>query len=354
MTDQDRRAALAAAFDKAEETDAEAQVLPTEQEGQQAELPLEQKPDAYKVEAEAAAADAKPTEAAAADAKPTEAAAAADAKPTDEPAPISWKAEEKAHWAKVPPEVRAIISRRELETQRALSTSAQARKFNDEFARTVSPYAHLIRAQNSTPIQAVDNLMRTAAGLTVGSPQQKAAIIAEIIGNYGVDLQTLDAVLSNQPAPQNVGHASVPPQFAQMLQPVYQFMEKVNSSRQTYEQQQAAKIEEEVSTFGADKPFFDEVREEMADLMEVAAKRGKTLTLEQAYNVAISADPKYASAIQQRTHANDVSAAAATLARARRAASSVAGAPNGSKLTPKAPTTRREALEQAYEDKTGG
>lgn len=343
MSVEDRRAQLSAAFDKTvEEEKVEVAAEPVAAEPV-VEAPAPEK-DVYTVEAEAAAD--KPVVAQ----EPAAQEPVVEPPKEDETAPISWKAEEKAHWAKVPPEVRKTIIRRELETQRALSTSAQSRKFAEEFSRTVSPYAHLIRAQNSTPIQAVDNLMRTAAGLTVGDPTQKAKIIAEIITNYGVDIKTLDDVLSNQPAPTQQGQGAIPPQFAQMLQPVYQFMERIENSRKTHEQQMAEKASTEIEVFGADKPFFQEVREDMADLIELAAKRGRTLTLDQAYTQAISANPEYSSAVTQRNKANEVSQAASTLARARKAASSVTGAPaatNGAK----APTTRREALYQAWDEK---
>lgn len=345
MADQDRRAALAAAFET-DETDTEV-VTPDPAPAPTPEFSTEQ-PDAYKAEAKAAAA---PEGEAPKTADPTDTTTPAqETKPpvTDDSAtaPISWTKEEKLHWGKTPPEVRAVISRRELETQRALSTSAQARRFSEDFGRVVSPYAHLIRAQNSNPLQAVENLMRTAGGLTVGTQEQKAAIVAEIIGNYGVDIGTLDAVLSKSPVPQNSGQQSMNPQFAQMLQPVYQFMEQVQNGRQQYEAGLQAKADQDIATFGANKPYFAEVREEMADLIEVAAKRGKNLSLEQAYNAAIAGNPEYTQAQRQK---DDVSAAAATLARARRAASSITGAPNGGSMVPKTPADRRGALEAAWD-----
>lgn len=348
MPPEDRRAQLSAAFDKTVEEEKVESAAAAEPAAAEPVVEAPATPvttpekDVYTVEAEAAAA--KPAEGT------PEVTPETPKPPEEDPVPISWKAEEKAHWSKVPPEVRKTIIRRELETQRALSTSAQARKFAEEFGRTVSPYAHLIRAQNSTPIQAVDNLMRTAAGLTVGDAQQKARIVAEIVANYGVDIKALDEALSSAPPPPNAGAAAIPPQFAQMLQPVYQFMERIENSRKTAEQQMEEKAAADIAAFGADKPFFNEVREEMADLIEIAARNGRTLTLEQAYKKAIAGEDKYSAALEQRNKANEVSQAAATLARARRAASSVAGAPSTGTGV-KTPTTRREALSQAWDEK---
>ena len=352
-----RREALEAAFAEAEKD--EKDEITTTEEKPVVETPIvEEKPegDAYQKEAEAAAAAAaarpegeKPV------VQPEGQAPEGEKSPVAaDAAPVSWKSEEKAHWAKVPPEVKAIIQRREQEVQRALNNTAHARKFTGEFQQVVAPFAHLIRAQNSHPLQAVHNLMQTAAGLMTGNQQQKAAIVAEIISNYGVDLQTLDTTLAGsaqQPNP-NAGQGSIPPQFAQALQPIYQFMETIQQSRQTYEQQQAAKAAEDIQTFGTTHPFFEEVREDMADLMEMAAKRGRKLSLEDAYKTAIAGNPQYASAVKQNTDAASVSAAAATLARARNAASSVSGGPRGGAGGTKTPATRRGAIEAAWDEKS--
>jgi hypothetical protein len=355
MTEQTRREALEAAFAESEKeetsettTEAAAPAEKPEQTPYEKETQAAAKPDG-KQKPVAKPDDQKPTE------KPDEKAAKPDdqeAQQEDDktPAPISWKAEEKALWSKVPKEVRAIIQRRELETQRALSTSAQARRFQDEFVRTVAPFAHLIRAQNSTPMAAVHNLMTTAAGLMTGSQQQKAAIVAEIISNYGVDIPELDRVLSNAPRNPNAGTAALPPQFAQALQPVYQFIEEINGQRQTYEQRQAEKAQIEIETFGQNKPFFDDLRDEMADYIETAARRGRMMTLEQAYKIARAAHPELVDPTEtQRTQQQSLSEAAATLARARKAAGTIAGAPNAATQVPKTPTTRREQLAAAWD-----
>src|SRR5688572_18603519 len=96
------------------------------------------------------------------DKKEARAAADLERKPVSAPAtgdkpPNSWKPATREHWSRLPPEVRAEVSRRELEIQQELSKTAQVRRFAQDFANTINPYSHLIRAQNSTPLQAVNN-----------------------------------------------------------------------------------------------------------------------------------------------------------------------------------------------------
>lgn len=306
-------------------------------EGKPAEKPVEGKP------AE------KPAEGKPAAEKPAEQAGAGQ--PIK--APISWKAEEKAAWSKIPPIAQAAIARRELETMQVLSRSGQARRFVDEFTQTVSPFAHLIRAQASTPLAAVRNLMTTAAHLMTGDPQQKARVIADIIANYAIDVNVLDQVLAQaqqQGVPATYGQGVLPPQFAAALKPVYDFMGTVEQRRLAYEQQMDEQAVTDTETFGANKPFFEELRDEMADIMEFAVSKGRKMTMEQAYQRALTDHPEMSSQINGARTPTDVSAAASTLARARRAAKPVRGAPaagGGGKPTP---TTRREAISQAWED----
>lgn len=275
---------------------------------------------------------------------------------TDRP-PGSWKPTAREQWAKLPAEIRAEVNRRELDIQRTLSQTDNVRKFASDFAQTIQPYSHLIRQQNSTPLKAVENLMNTSARLMTGNQEQKAQVVAEIIGNYGIDLRTLDNVLSaiakdgKVPSPNQ--QVEQPPSWAR---PMFDFMNTVQQSKQQMEARAQQEATQEIEKF-AEKPFFDDLREDMADLMEVAAKRGRTMTMDDAYARAVAANPEISAIIAQRKKAgNPVSEAAATLARARRAASTVNGSPSGKKVdgSKGKPASRREAIEQAWDDAENG
>lgn len=264
-------------------------------------------------------------------------------------APVSLKATEKEHWSKVPRPIQEAFSRREREVQQALSTTAQARKFVDEFSKVVQPYMPLIQANNSTPLRSVENLMRTAAGLQTGNTEGRAEIVANIIQQYGIDIQTLDTVLSRrmqagpgQQAPTNQG----PPEWAR---PIMEFMGQVQQTRQQREQQLAQEAAQAVQSI-QDRPYFDELRDSMADLMEVAARRNIPMTIEEAYDRAVLLHPEASKVAAQRTKATTVQEAARTLAGARKAASSVRGAPASGTLNKAPATDRRAQIEQAFEE----
>lgn len=299
---------------------------------------------------------AKPEGTPAPDAKPAEAAQPegqdqAAAEPLA--APSGWKAGPREQWAKIPRAAQEEIHRREKETAQTLRQSAQARQLANEFQQTVNPFMHFIQAQNSTPIRAVQNLMQTAAGLTVGSQQQKAMIVREIIQNYGIDINTLDQVLAGQPVQQQQGAQPVgnqgPPPWAQ---PIFQFMQGVQQTRQQRDQQMIQEAEAETQSFAAKNEFFEDVREEMADLMEMSAKRGVNMTLQQAYDKATQLNPEISPIISQRKAA--ARSQQSTIQKNRNAASSISGAPRGGPTGAKGgDDSRRSALSEAWDEQTG-
>lgn len=268
-------------------------------------------------------------------------------------APTGWKAGAREQWAKIPLAAQEEIHRREKETAQTLRQSSQARQLANEFQQAVNPYMHFIQAQNSTPIRAVQNLMQTAAGLTAGSAIQKAQIVREIIQNYGIDINTLDQVLAGQPVQQqgNIQQQGqqAPPQWAQ---PIFQFMQGVQQTRQQRDQQLIQDAESETEAFAQKNEFFEDLREEMADRMEVAARRGKSMTLQQAYDSCVRDDAELSKIVGQREAAKK--AQSNNIQRNRNAASSIAGAPrNGPTGAKGGDDSRRSAISEAWDEQNG-
>jgi hypothetical protein len=364
-----RRAALEAAFDAAEEEETpeleeESEVpsddteqesveesgTPDEGESGTKDAPASGKPskDPQKVEQEAANRQTakKPAEKASATVP-----AGADSTVSAVKPPQSWTPAEREHWNKIPVAAQAAIQRRELETSRVLNESAQSRRFQGEFVDVVKPFAHLIRARNSTPLNAVKNLMETAAGLTTGNPQQKALIVAEILENYGVDIQVLDDVLSKRPANPNSGVAAIPPQLESALRPINEFMGRVEQGRQQYIQQLQANAQTAVDK-AQELPFFEDLRNDIADLMEIAAARGQELTIEQAHERAVNFNPEVKKILDQRKRAAAINKDPAKIARSKKAAASINGSPRGGVGGDGKPKSRKEALLEAWDDQT--
>lgn len=298
--------------------------------------------------------DVTPAEDTPIEAKPVEKVADKQSKPAvtapTTKAPQSWKPAVREEWAKIPASAQEEIIRREKEITSTLSQSAASRKLAEDFTAIVRPYEHLIRSSGVEPLKAVQNLMNTAAGLQVGTPQQKASIVAEIIKNYGVDIPTLDQMLSGsyKPGPES----NIERMIAQRMAPVDQLLSRLQSHEQQTTQQLQTESASTIEQFEASgkAEFLEDVREDMADLLEVAARRGRSMTLEQAYEMACNQHPDIAKIVEQRRAAEKATAANSAAHRARLASASLpAGAP--ASMGGGTPTKgRRAALEKAFDD----
>lgn len=272
------------------------------------------------------------------------------------PPPQGLKAAAREHWAKVPRPVQEEIVRREKETAQTLRQSAQARQLANDFQSVVNPFLPMIQSQGSNPMQAVKNLMTTAAGLTVGTQQQKAQIVREIIQNYGIDIATLDQVLAGQPVQhqggsQQQGPGAPPPWAA----PIFQFMNTVQQSRQQREQQVMTEAERETEAFAEKNEFFEDVREDMADLMTVAAQNGRIISMEDAYKRALALNPEISTIVQQREAAKRATQQQGSIQRNRNAASSISGGPKGGPAGNggAGDDSRRSQLAEAWDQQMG-
>jgi hypothetical protein len=244
--------------------------------------------------------------------------------------------------------VRAEVYRREKETQRIVQETAQARQVTEYVSQLQQKFAPALQAEGVDALTASANLMNLASNLRFGTPIQKAQLAAQIIRTYGVDVETLASVLDGQPAPQQ---GQQQPQM--MTDPrVDMLLQQLQGLQQQREQQVVEKAVGEVEQFGADKEFFEDVREDMADLLEVAARRGIDLSLEQAYERACAMQPEISKVLAARAAAQQAGTARQSTQRAKVAASSVRGTPSGVS-TSSQPDSLRATIEAAIDESSG-
>lgn len=276
-------------------------------------------------------------------------------------APVSWSPAEREHWDSISPEAKAAVLRREAEITRGLNESAAARRFGGEFYNIIKPFEHLIRSSGVTPLQAVDNLVKTAGVLQTGTDIQKAQTVANICAAYNINLQMLDQVLSGQqPKPgANGGQPNVDLNrvLEERLRPVNEFIREVRGGRAAADQALMEETSHEAEEFAANpaNEFFEDLRGDIADLLDLAANRGRTMTLQQAYDLAASQHPEISQVVNQRKEAAAVAERAKNFDRSRRASSSQApGTPGsvGGRQRANAGTneSRRDTIGRAWDD----
>lgn len=330
------REALTAAYDKAEtetpdtETGAPAADVETETMGAADDVA------ATSDDASSAAPDAE----AVPSNETSEAAQAAPTPEPDSPSPASWTAAERAEWSKVPKSARDAIARRETEMGRALQVSADARRRVSAIDQIGKQYEPLLRSYGITVEQAMPGLLATRAALEVGTPEQKAELVANICADFGLDLNLLDQALgqrfqNGQPPPRYQPQAR--PDFRRdpSLAPLYDIAEQLAARRAAEAQRQV----DEVKT----KPHYEAVKLTMADLIDNAKAHGRELPLVRAYDIAtqlhgLEAAPAAVAPQQSRDEKGRFEAA-------RKAASSVSGAPKPTPPRQPGTGTARDEIE---------
>lgn len=244
-------------------------------------------------------------------------------------APQSWKPSAKAKWDTIDPEVRQDIIRRERDVEKTLGETARARKFANDFQEAVRPFAPRFQAANVNPITAVRSLMHVDAVLATAPMAQRAELMAKVIKDYGIDLSMLDSALAGHQVAESDPTTVISRIVQESLKP---FTEDLASRRQADERRQQMTMEQSASAvenMASDPkfPYFDLVRSDMADYIELQERKGVPVTLEQAYTRAVAMNDDAQAAVQDAAKQQKAQGANSAAQRALGASLSVGGSP---------------------------
>lgn len=246
--------------------------------------------------------------------------------------PPSWKAEARGEWAKLTPAVQQEIYRRENEVGRALQETSQARGMVQEFSGILAPYAHNISASGVPATTMIQQLFEADNGLRHSTPLRKAQIVANIINSYGIDVQTLDSVLANvAPAddPQQRLLDQLRGEIRQQMQPVAGFMQSFQQRQRQIAENVRGEVAQEINAI-SDLEHFEELRPDMADILERAAAHDVAMTMEEAYKRALRLHPTLYETVAREQDQQRAQRSREAAQRARAAAiSRPSGAPAG-------------------------
>lgn len=267
--------------------------------------------------------------------------------PTEAPkAPTSWKPAAREKFSALPTEVQAEVSRIDKEVRGVMQENAALRAGGDSgLKQAVAPFEGHIRAEGGDVARTVQSLLQTQHQLRFGSARQKAAILAQVVQQYDVPIQELDSALAGQAAPG--GQPSAPQEFRD---PRFDtLMASLQQAHTQREQQRVTRAQEEIQALADKSEFFEDVRQDMSDLMQGAARRGLKMTLEEAYSRACRMNSDVWAILQQREADKAAKAQAASTQRARDASSSLRSQPAGTTNGASKPGGIRAALEAAAE-----
>jgi hypothetical protein len=242
---------------------------------------------------------------------------ASEGAPLDTP-PKGLSLEAREAWKDTPDAVRKEIAKREADFERGIVKYAQNAKRAEAMDQALAPFQQYM-AMNGGPQQAIGTLLQTGALLQMGNPTQKAQLVANMINQFGVDIKTLDSLLVGE-QPKAGPEAQIEQLLEQRLAPLQQQLQTYQQREQQMQQQSQQKVMTELEQFAASNEFYDDVKMEMADLLDMAANRGRPMTLQEAYDIACTTHPQVNRVKQARQQQS-------TAQEKRRAASSVRGTP---------------------------
>lgn len=252
-------------------------------------------------------------------------------------APQAWKGEVREKWNELPLNIRQEIVRRERAFDSAMRESAGARDFAVKFQQLIEPHKNQFPSGNV--IQGIKSLLDADKVLSSNDPKVRARALAELVTSYNVDINALDEALAANP----LATAKDNPIVAAVRSELDRRLPRNPPPQQVVPQQQPANdaaLEAELTSMAQDTKnyeFFFDVIDDMADLMELSARRGVALTPQQAYTRAVNSNPDIASIVREREADKLKREAAEKLNQqalaAKKAAVSVSGAPLGKPTT---------------------
>lgn len=237
------------------------------------------------------------------EATPATAAAPATAQ-DDIAAPASLSAEAKAAWANAPKEIKEAFVKREADMQRGVDELKQRYQLIDD---AIAPHNDALRQMNATPAQAVDRMFQWFKALA-GSP---ANAFPALVQSMGYDWNKLVQAAGQSPqqgdgqGQAQEGAPVIAPEVRDYISRLEQQIQNLNQGFQSFggrfqtmeesvQAQNMARTTENLNIWSKDKPYFDEVRTDMAHLLQsglVPLKPDGQVDLDTAYERAIYFNP---------------------------------------------------------------
>lgn len=259
--------------------------------------------------------------------------------------PQSWRPEVREKWGALPPEVQAEVAKREVETAKVLSETAQVRQFAQGVQQSLAPYQSIAVANGTDVMTFAGQALQAYGALYVGTPDVAAdslirgfEVLKQRVGEDRA-LEMLNARIQNPQAtraPVSAPQPVSPDALLEQLMP--RLEQRVEEARATRDAQ---------AFIDSAPEFLDDVKEDMIEILRLVESRGGKMTYQQAYDRACKLNEGVQSTLAQRKASEAARANAPTVQRAKVAASSVKASPVEPVTRSQGPRSLREDIEAA-------
>lgn len=165
-------------------------------------------------------------------------------------------------WANVPREIKAEVHR----IVEAQETETRQYQEDRQFRESLREYDDLAKKAGTTVPDAMKRYVDVDRRLNSADQNERARTVLEIMQNSQVDpVQFARSILANEGQFRQQPQARPDPMVAQMSQQLQQLTQHIQQQEQ---QQRAAPLQQAVDQFTADKPDFDDLQGDIADLLK--------------------------------------------------------------------------------------
>jgi len=259
--------------------------------------------------------------------------------------PVALSPEAREAWKDTPKVMQSAIAEREREYTMGLQKHADNAARAVDMDRALEPFRQYMGMAGGPPAQVIGNLLQTASILQMGSPVQRAQQVATLITQFGVNIDALAAALDGAPQPAGVQRESeMTTAINTALKPYQEMLSQQQQFQQQQYQQGQQVVDTDIQAFAADakNEFYNDVKIDMADIFDLAEKRGIEMTMPEAYRRACLIRPDIQAIVKGRAKQHIVDSR-------RTAASSIHGTPGGSGGGP-GDLTLRDQLSNAWDE----
>lgn len=263
-------------------------------------------------------------------------------------APQRWSAENKAIWDQLPASIQAEVHKTEADNSRGFE------KFKSQYQSFDQVKAKLEPTLSRMNMQFPDFMEGAAGWLMALSGPQRVQAAQHFLRNLGIDPSTVAGVLPQQAQP-GAQSQQFPPEIGLYLQAQAQRLDQFEQLFNTQQQNSTAAW---IENWAKDKPHFQAVRHEMADLIRAGKfvdQQSGQPDLNAAYNYAIWGNPEIRTLLQQEEAAKQAQARKQAAMQARKASQSLPVASPGAPPKPNGGNrveTVGESIRRAYRELT--
>lgn len=210
--------------------------------------------------------------------------------------PKTWRPEAASEWAKLPPVIQEEVLKREADIFRGIEALKPDANLGKAFQTALQPFDQFLRQTKADPVRLTQDLISAHTTLSIGSPEQKLAVLQRISAAYGVPLIPPDP---------NAEPPYIDPQVKALQDQLKAVQSQLSGTAE--EQRKAAEAEQtrvrsqlmaEIETFAKDpaNKHYATVEGEMSRILS----SGMATTLKDAYDQAVWLNPTARAAEQAR------------------------------------------------------